>query len=184
LSDAELFSASTVEVARRLIGMLLVHDSDEGRVSGWIRETEAYLASDDPASHSRCGRTKRNASMFLAAGHVYVYRIYGMHHCFNVVTGPEGLGEAVLIRALVPQEGLGVMRRRRGRQDPRDLCSGPAKLVQALGIEPGQDGCRLGAGRLRLETTGFEPGSLRSTARIGIRRGVDLPLRFLPAAGG
>ncbi len=188
----EFFEGSTVEVARRLIGILLVHETEEGRVSGTIQETEAYLSEGDPASHSHRGRTQRNDSMFLAPGHAYVYRIYGLHHCFNVVTAPEGVGEAVLIRSLVPEEGLELMAKRRGRSARADLCSGPAKLVQALAIGPRHDGRRLVApgeglgGGLGLAGPGLASLGrgdipLQATPRIGIAKAADLALRFLPA---
>ena len=180
----DLFRGSTVEVARRLIGTLLVHETSEGRVSGVIQETEAYLSEGDAASHSHRGRTKRNASMFLAPGHAYVYRIYGLHHCFNVVTAPEGVGEAVLIRSLAPVEGLERMAERRGRSALAELCSGPAKLVQALGIGAQQDGQRIGQGGLRLETRAGPAVRLRATPRIGISKATDLDLRFLPLRPG
>ena len=180
LAAPDLFRGSTVEVARRLIGTLLVHETSEGRVSGVIQETEAYLSEGDAASHSHRGRTERNASMFLAPGHAYVYRIYGLHHCFNVVTAPEGVGEAVLIRSLLPVEGLERMAERRGRSAPAELCSGPAKLVQALGIGPQHDGRRIGSGGLRLERRAGVAVRLRATPRIGISKATDLDLRFLP----
>lgn len=169
---------STVQVARRLLGAVLVHDTPEGRAAGRIVETEAYLAEGDEASHSRMGPTERNASMFLAAGHAYVYRIYGLHHCFNVVTGPEGRGEAVLVRALEPLEGLELMRERRGRGKDRELCNGPAKLASALGIGPAQDGADLLSGDLRLDGTTRRRTPVEVGARVGITRDTDLPLRF------
>ncbi len=118
--------------------------------------------------------------MFLAAGHAYVYSIYGLHHCFNVVTGPEGVGEAVLVRALEPLEGLELMRRRRGVERERELCSGPAKLVVALGIRPEQDGASLLAGDLRLlaPETGWSGSEVCRGPRVGISKAADLPLRF------
>ncbi|MDA1266916.1 MAG: DNA-3-methyladenine glycosylase [Planctomycetota bacterium] len=172
-----LYAGSAVAVARRLLGAVLVHTTEEGRVAGRIVETEAYLAVGDGASHSRMGPTDRNRSMFLAAGHAYVYRIYGVHHCFNVVTGAEGRGEAVLVRALEPLEGLEVMAARRGRARPQDLCSGPGKLVQALGIEAGHDGVLLD-GALSITPRERSPGPIAAGPRIGISRSLELPLRF------
>ena len=172
----ELLSGSAVAVARRLLGAQLVHESRAGLLSGRIVETEAYLAEGDDASHSRMGVTARNRSMFLARGHAYVYRVYGVHHCFNVVTGPAGRGEAVLIRALEPLLGLESMRVARGRSPVRDLCSGPGKLVQALAIGPEHDGVPLGD-RLRIVP---RPARvvIEAGPRIGVSRGADLALRF------
>jgi DNA-3-methyladenine glycosylase len=180
LTGRELFRGATPAVARRLLGALLVHEEDGCRVAGRIVEVEAYLSRADPASHSHGGRTARNASMFLAPGHAYVYRIYGMHHCFNVVTAREGIGEAVLVRALEPLEGLEAMASRRGRSHARDLCSGPAKLVQALGIGPRHDGLDLVGGALRIELAPEPIGevTIRAGPRIGISKAVDLHLRF------
>ncbi len=171
-----LVAGSTTQVARRLLGAVLVHEAPDGCTSGRVVETEAYLSKGDEASHSRMGTTPRNASMFLAAGHAYVYRIYGMHHCFNVVTGPVGEGEAVLLRALEPLEGLELMRERRGRSRELDLCSGPAKLVQAMGIGPQHDGAQLD-GRLRLDLRASRV-EVDVGPRIGVTRGAALPLRF------
>lgn len=174
------FRGPTLEVARRLLGTRLVHRVDGRRLEGRIVEVEAYLARDDPASHSRMGPTARNASMFLAPGHAYVYRIYGLHRCFNVVTAAQGVGEAVLVRALEPLRGLEEMAGRRGREDPRHLCSGPGRLVQALGLGDEHDGLDLTGGDLVLLPP--EPGwilpPVRSGPRIGIRVGTELPLRL------
>lgn len=168
-------------VARALLGKVLVH-ADASRVtSGRIVETEAYLSAGDPASHSHRGPTRRNASMFARGGTAYVYRIYGMHLCFNVVTGLEGVGEAVLVRALEPLAGLELQRARRERSDARELCSGPAKLVQALGIRASHDGTSLIDGPLSIEDDGFEVAAVAVTPRIGITKAVELPLRFVLA---
>jgi DNA-3-methyladenine glycosylase len=172
--------AATPVVAESLLGTLLVHDSPAGRTVGRIVETEAYLADGDGASHSARGPTPRCASMFLEPGHAYVYLIYGVHLCFNVVTGPVGSGEAVLIRALEPLEGLDLMQQRRGAVALRDLTNGPGKCAQAMGLERGHDGLDLGGGSLRLaaRAPGWSPGRVVTTGRVGISKSVDLALRF------
>lgn len=135
------FQRPTLAVARDLLGARLVRLEPGGRrSSGWIVEAEAYIGPDDLGCHARSGRTARNASMWGPAGHAYVYFTYGMHWCLNVVTEAEGFPAAVLIRALVPVEGLATMRRRRGPPGERDLAGGPAKLCQALGIDRRLDG--------------------------------------------
>lgn len=164
-------------VAQDLIGCVLVHDASEGRVAGRIVETEAYLDRDDPASHAHPGPTSRNASMFGPPGRAYVYLSYGVHHCFNVVTGAAGSGQAVLVRALEPLEGAELMGRRRGRDAVRELCSGPGKLAQALGIGPVHDGASLLAGALSIRARVAEPHVARGT-RVGITKAAELPLRF------
>lgn len=173
------FQGPTVEVARRLLGVRLVHETRLGRTVGRIVETEAYLAQGDAASHSACGPTARNGSMFLAPGHAYVYLIYGVHLCFNVVTSAAGTGEAVLIRALEPIEGLECMSRRRGVARPRDLCSGPGKLTEAMGIRAQDDGRDLTRGGLCLLPGEPVPEErVRTGPRVGISRALDRELRF------
>jgi DNA-3-methyladenine glycosylase len=155
-------------------------EAADGRAAGRIVETEAYLARGDEASHAHRGRTARNASMFERAGTVYVYFVYGMHHCVNVVTGPEGRGEAVLIRALEPLEGVELMSARRGGRPLRELANGPAKLVEALGVERAHDGTHLEDGPVRVAVPerGARRGTVVRAPRVGVSAAADLPLRF------
>ena len=175
MSDAALppafFARPVEEVARDLIGAVLTVDGTGGR----IVETEAYDAGD-AASHSFRGQTARNAAMFGPVGHAYVYRIYGLHWCLNLVAG-TGPGGAVLIRALEPMLGRDQMRRRRGGSDDRGLCSGPGRLCQALDVDRRLDGVALTSAPFALAAA---PGRARVLAgpRIGITRAVDLPRRF------
>lgn len=172
------YRGSTVEMAKKLLGTYLIHETPEGTTAGKIVETEAYLSCNDPACHAARGMTKRNAPMFGPAGTAYVYKIYGMYHCFNVVTNQEGVGEAVLIRALEPIEGIPLMQERRGKNEPKDLCSGPAKLVDALGITVDLNGSSLVHGPLKIGYRKGDDFDIVTTTRIGISEGADLPLRF------
>jgi DNA-3-methyladenine glycosylase len=170
------------EVAPELLNKLLV--SADGR-SGRIVETEAYCGAMDAAAHSWRGRTERNATMFAKPGLLYVYFTYGMHWCCNPVCGEEGEGVAVLLRALAPLQGLDAMRMARPRcRSDRDLCRGPARLCQALGIARAQDGADLvtGAGGFRIIDDGVPPPHMPVvTPRVGISRDVDKPWRwFVP----
>jgi DNA-3-methyladenine glycosylase len=170
------------DVAPRLLNRLLV----AGDCAGRIVEVEAYTA-DDPASHSHRGPTPRNAVMFDRAGLLYVYFTYGMHHCANVVTGPEGDGQAVLLRAVVPVEGLELMRARRRGAPDRRLADGPGKLCQALALDRSANGVDLcdAASPVRLEDDGTPPpDDPVAGPRIGISRAVDRPWRWrVPVAG-
>jgi DNA-3-methyladenine glycosylase len=179
-------------VARELLGAVLECRTPDGVASGRIVETEAYLGPHDPACHAVAGRTARTWHLHGAPGIAYVYRIYGMHWCFNAVTLPEGVGSAVLVRAVEPVEGLALMRRRRSargvtlRHD-RDLTNGPGKLAEALGIDGRLDGVRLdgtpndaGALTLRAGAPVADAGVI-VTPRIGITRAADWPLRYLVA---
>jgi DNA-3-methyladenine glycosylase len=172
----EFYERGTVEVARDLLGKHLVH----GEVSGIIVETEAYLGGDDLAAHSAAGITERTRVIFGAPGHAYVYLSYGMHECLNIVAEPEGTPGCVLIRALEPVSGLDLMRRRRpAAKTDRDLTSGPGKLTRALGITRQHYGADLTHGALRVELPNeLRAVTIRTTARIGITRCADLPLRF------
>lgn len=170
-------------MASDLLGSRLVSLFDGEQTVGRIVETEAYVGEQDPASHAarRIGRTRRNEPMFGPPGTAYVYRIYGLHWCFNVVTAEVGVPEAVLVRALEPLDGLDVMARRRGR--PRDLASGPGRLTQAMGIDGSLNGHPLAQSPLRLEIAPARtpPICVGVSGRIGIREARDWPLRFFEA---
>ncbi len=164
------FSDDPVTVARNLLGQRLVRVEGGRRLAGIIVEVEAYLGAPDRAAHTYGGRrTPRNESMYLPGGHVYVYFTYGMHHCMNVVCGEREEGVAVLLRAIEPTEGLDLMfARRAAAKRPRDLCSGPAKLTRAFGIDRSQDGLDLRASReLFIERPGG-CATIASTPRIGV----------------
>ena len=173
------FNRRTEDIAQDLLGRYLVHITPEGRTVGRIIETEAYLAND-PACHASRGMTPRTRPMFGPPGHAYIYFIYGMYYCFNVVTAPEGVGEAVLIRAIEPIEGLDLMRQRRPKATDKNLCNGPGKLVLAMGIQPEQNESYLLKGNLRLETgEKIHSHKIKCTPRIGISQATDLLLRYI-----
>ncbi len=160
----------TLQVARELLGKKLVRNGPDGQLSGRIVETEAYIGQSDTACHAARGRTKRNAVMFGPPGHAYVYFIYGMYHCLNVVTEGEGFAAAVLIRALEPLEGLAVMREQRSGRSDRALTNGPGKLCQALVIDKRLNGADLCADGLLYIEEGEVTGDIATGPRIGIRR--------------
>lgn len=192
----------TLTLSQRLIGCELVHETRgngpfEGRTAGIIVETEGYLTGD-PACHAYRRETKRNAAMFGPAGTLYVYQIYNHYNCINVVTGPAGVGEAVLIRALQPTDGIELMAMRRNEAfktgferyrlntiDPntsegfRNLCNGPGKLTIALGIDrQTHNGISLISGPLFITEPVLTDFEMVTTTRIGITQGVDLPYRY------
>jgi DNA-3-methyladenine glycosylase len=171
----DFFARSVHQVAPDLIGATLLVDN----VGGRIVEVEAY-DQQDPASHAYRGRTPRNAVMFGPPGHAYVYRSYGIHWCLNLVCGGEGVPEAVLIRALEPTRGLELQQSRREVEDVRQLCSGPGKLCQALGITREHDGLALDVPPFRLEARTEVPEILTGP-RIGITRATELSWRYVDA---
>jgi len=169
----------TLTVARDLPGKYLVRRSGTSLLIARIVEVEAYLGARDPASHAFRGRTARNDVMFWSGGHLYVYFTYGMHFCCNVVTEKEGRGMAVLIRAGEPVAGLTVMMRRRKTSDPALLCSGPARLCQALGIGRRENGTDLCGDEIWIAGDPRSGGSrLGRSTRIGIREGREHRWRF------
>jgi DNA-3-methyladenine glycosylase len=171
---------STIDLARSLLGSHLVTEVRGFRTSGIIVEVEAYLGKDDPACHSARGKTKRNEVMFRAAGHCYVYLIYGMYHCVNVVSDPEGIGSAVLIRAVEPLEGVEVMQRRRGGVCARDVVRGPGRLCRAFGISTSFSGEHFAASaRIWIEPgRSYRRSEIETSGRVGISVGTEMPLRF------
>jgi DNA-3-methyladenine glycosylase len=188
------YARPTLEVARDLIGKVLVCRTVRGTTAGMIVETEAYIGESDPACHASSGKTKRNAPLYGPPGHAYVYFSYGMHWLVNAVTEPDGVPAAVLIRALDPLEGLDLMRHRRGRRTngrefaDHDLCRGPGNVTKAMGIgaldncadltrvsrapETGESGPGLW-----IEDRGISAGDVAWTGRIGISVGTDAPWR-------
>jgi DNA-3-methyladenine glycosylase len=177
------FARPTEVVARELLGMVVVSNAGGELTTARIVETEAYLGYDDPASHGyRHRRNIRNQALFGPPGLWYVYLSYGMHWCANLVCQRAGLASAVLLRALEPLEGLDVMRRRRGAVPDRELCSGPGKLCQALGMTRELDGTRMARSAVLVHRPrSSEEGTIAVTPRIGITKAADWPLRFVMA---
>jgi DNA-3-methyladenine glycosylase len=164
-----------------LLGKFLVRVHPDGVTTGMILETEAYVGLEDKASHASRGRTPRIAVMFGAAGFAYVYVIYGMHHCLNVVTEQEGYPAAILIRAVQPCEGLELMQARRQKQEIRLLANGPGNLCQAFGIERSLNGVDLGGDVLFVEDRGVSPTDIVTTTRVGVDYAgpwKEMPWRF------
>lgn len=166
-------------VAPDLLNKVLVSTIDGVSCSGRIIETEAYTG-DDPASHTYRGRTDRNAMMFGPAGHLYMYLSYGIHHCLNVVTGGEGDGQAVLIRAIEPLTGIERIRKRRAGRPDRELANGPGKLAAALGLDLEHNGLDLaGSGTVTIIDDGLgPPADPRVGPRIGLTKATATPWRF------
>lgn len=176
------YSRPTLEVARDLIGKVLVHDTPDGLASGIIVETEAYIGESDPACHAAPGPTARNAPLYGPPGVAYVYLNYGIHYLLNAVTEPEGSPAAVLIRALEPLEGERLMRRRRTAERrrgvlrdiaPADLCRGPGNLTRALGVTLQHNRRDLTKGRLRIEDRQLPARNVIWGTRVGINVGLE-----------
>jgi len=188
----KFYSGSPEVVGRKLIGKIITRQLDGEQLAGRIVEVEAYLGQDDPAAHSACGRTPRNAALFGPPGFSYVYFIYGNHFCFNVSCLPDGEAGGVLFRALEPLIGIQEMaeargislRRDNGNNDLRKLTSGPGRLAEALGINRERDNEKdLTSIRsdLFIADDGFRPDRVEITPRIGITKAVAHPLRYLIA---
>ena len=192
----DFYARPTLDVARELLGKVLVHQTPAGITSGVIVETEAYIGESDPACHAAPGPTRRNAPLYGPPGIAYVYLNYGIHYLVNAVTEPDGWPAAVLIRALEPLEGETLMRRRRARGTGRpaaelpatSLCRGPGNLTRALGISLAQNQRDLVGSALRIEDPGLPARRVATSTRIGINVGVEKPWRFFvsdsPAVSG
>jgi DNA-3-methyladenine glycosylase len=189
LLPREFFAGHSLDVAPRLLGCVLEHETDAGLVAVRLTEVEAYEGALDPASHSYHGRTARNGVMFGGPGHAYVYFTYGMHWCVNIVCLPPGTASAVLIRAgqVVAGVPLATARRSAGRARPsvlaqRELARGPARLCQALGIDRAQNGLDVCAAesalRIRAAAPGGGPTEFSQGPRVGISKAADWPWRF------
>lgn len=177
----EFYDRAAEEVARQLLGARVVSSVGGELCAGRIVETEAYTGPDDEASHGhvRVGQTRRNAAMFGPPGRAYIYQIYGIHWCLNVVTGSAGFPAAVLLRAAEPLEGTDAMQRRRTDRPVRDLLRGPGNLARALGVDGTLDHHPVDQAPLWLEADHpLSDTQVRRGARIGISRNVDAPLRF------
>jgi DNA-3-methyladenine glycosylase len=169
----KFFNQPTVDLAKALLGKYLVF----GKLKGMIVETEAYLFKDDPGCHAHKGETVRNAPMFGPAGRTYVYLIYGMYHCINIVSGKTGEGEAVLLRALEPVGGIPLMQRRRKTKKIENLCNGPGKLTQAFGITKKHNNLSLLEGPIQVFDN-KKKYEITCATRIGLSAGKELELRF------
>jgi DNA-3-methyladenine glycosylase len=180
ITDRSWFDRPALEVASDLLGMELIHDTPDGRIAGRLVEVEAYQGPEDLAAHSSRGRTPRNAVMFGAPGHLYVYLIYGLHLCANVVCGPGTKPEAVLLRAAEITAGHELARRRRGNVPDVRLAAGPGNLGAAFGLMRATNGVDLLAGPMRL-AHGPKPARIERSPRIGVAYAGEWaarPMRF------
>jgi DNA-3-methyladenine glycosylase len=183
------YDRPTLDVARDLLGLVLVHNRRGVRTSGMIVEVEAYIGESDPACHAAPGPTRRNQPLYGHPGYAYVYLNYGIHCLVNVVTEAHGSPAAVLIRALDPLDGITVMRRRRARAmkgrppraaatlRPHEICRGPGNLTMAMGITLAENRLDLLGERLYIEDRCLQVGSIAWGTRIGIRVGQERPWR-------
>lgn len=178
--DKEFYLQPCLQAAKGLIGKLIVRKKNNRIYSGIISETEAYLSKNDEASHSYRGLTRRNEAMFKIGGTVYVYFTYGNHYCLNVVTGRIGIGEAILIRAIEPLEGIEYMKANRNCDDVYNLCSGPGKLTQAMEIDKSLNGESFLGNTIFICNyyKDYKP-KIISTNRIGINKNKDAKYRFI-----
>lgn len=173
------FLRPTLRVAQDLLGKYLIYHSPQGKLIGEINEVEAYIGSDDPACHAAKGKTKRNAIMFYKGGHVYIYFTYGMYYCLNIVTEEAGVPAAVLIRSIIPHEGLEIMKKNRKKENDDHLTDGPGKLCQAWGLTIQQNGIdTIRSDVLYIAEGNNHTPMIQKSSRIGIREGKEKLWRF------
>jgi len=175
------YDRPTLEVARELLGKVIVYRPSEGELSARIVEVEAYIGQDDPACHAARGMTKRNKVMFGKPGVSYIYFVYGMYNCFNIVTEREGFAAAVLLRAAEPLEGLDRMLATAPSNKPSNVLSGPGKFCRAFGLTTEQSGVDLTGKTLFLEDRGLDAKETAASSRIGIKVGTEMQWRFFDA---
>ena len=175
------YNRPTIEVARDLLGKNVVYNSPKGRLEASIVEVEAYIGESDPACHAAPGPTTRNLVMYGKAGFSYVYFIYGMHYCFNIVTERKGFPAAVLVRAAEPVGGLEIMKRNSPRSRAGTILSGPGRFCRAFGLTVEQSGVDLTGSLLYLRDASRCQSEVVVTRRVGINKGSDLPYRFFLA---
>jgi len=178
----EFYQRPTLRVARDLLGKILVYNNQNTIVSARIVEVEAYIGQEDPACHAAVGLTDRNRVMFGPGGFSYIYFIYGMYNCLNVVTEKEGFPAAVLVRGAEPIEGLDVMRERYPGDETNLMTNGPGKLCKAFGLSKEQNGLDLTGDRLYLVDRGSGVKRIEKSIRIGIKKGTEKKWRFFDPA--
>ncbi len=174
----EFYLRQTLKVAHDLLGKFLVYKSGRNLLSARLVEVEAYIGKGDPACHASVGKTKRNEVMFGPGGFSYIYFIYGMYNCLNVVTEDEGFPAAVLIRAAEPVEGGELMKKQYSNPDSNKLTNGPGKLCKAFNLTRKDNGLDLTGDKLYLEDRGYKVSNIKRSQRIGIKKGVDKLWRF------
>lgn len=175
------YNRPTLDVAQELLGKSIFFKLKHGMLSARIVEVEAYIGQDDPACHAARGETERNRVMFGRPGIAYVYFVYGMYYCFNIVTEAEGFPAAVLLRAAEPGQGIESMRRRSPNGGTDKILSGPGKFCRSFGLTTEHSGIDLTGNRLYLCDQTSDVGEIVTTGRVGIRKGVELPYRFFLA---
>jgi len=174
----DFYLRPTLEIAHDLIGKFLVYKKGKHLLSARLVEVEAYIGEEDPACHAAVGRTRRNDVMYGIGGHSYIYFIYGMYYCLNVVTERAGFPAAVLIRGAEPVEGAELMKRPYANPGSNRLTDGPGKICKAFGLTREQNGLDLTGAKLYLEDRGYRPLRIGTSRRIGIRKGTDKLWRF------
>ncbi len=172
------YARPTLEAAPDLLGKYIVYHSPAGKLSAKIVEVEAYIGQDDPACHAARGRTRRNAVMFGPPGFAYIYFVYGMYHCLNFVTEPEGFPAAVLLRAAEPVEGEKIMSRLSPGNSGCDLLNGPGKFCRSFGLTRDQNGLDLTGNQMYVEDRAVVVSQIGRSTRVGVTNGADRQWRF------